>query len=523
MKFHDHQANRHRLAARCGGVVLTMVCGISQARADERVIPLVIPLVVPESTDRADASPTDPDVGHTGVPGTDEVADAAPGFDGPTDLPNDTPSGTPGLVLPLMGEDQGFDVPMPDDPDAGWIDMDENPAPETPAANDMLALFDGRSPALSDSWLSGFDPGGGLFSAGSPIDRIRRGIGLALSVTGTYDSNPSRGYTGEENDGTGDFSLMLGGGVSYLSRTSTWTYGASYTGGYRMFFNQSELSGYSQNAAASLNYSGGPLTASFRVGVNFGSGANRNFESVTDSLSVSYGLSARYQISAKTTVQSDFSQSFTLASGQGNLDTGSFDAGLSALWKYSPLTEFGPGIRYTRLNQEAGPTRTTIGPTFLVNYQLTRKVSLNSRVGMDFVSIDGGGSQDPSFSSSVGLNYRASALWGMNLSLLRDSRASNTASGQFDEVTALRLGYTRNIRRASWNLGIGWESSSVGSNASGAADSPDRGYFAIDTSIGMPVFYGTTQARVFCGYRDENGGTFSSDSFQAGFGLSRDF
>ncbi len=141
-----------------------------------------------------------------------------------------------------------------------------------------------------------------------------------------------------------------------------------------------------------VNYSGGPLTAGLRVGVNFGSGANRNFESVTDTLTVNYGLNARYSISTKTAVQCDISQSGTLASGSGNLDTGSFDAGMSALWKFSPLTEFGPGIRYTRQDQEGGSARTTIGPTVLVNYQASRKISVFSRLGVDFVSIKGAGS-----------------------------------------------------------------------------------------------------------------------------------
>ncbi len=114
-------------------------------------------------------------------------------------------------------------------------------------------------------------------------------------------------------------------------------------------------------------------------------------------------------------------------------------------------------------------------------------------------------------------------MWGMNLALLRDGRASGIATDQFVEVNALRIGYTRNIRRASWTLGVRWESSSVAGNASGAADSPDRDSFAIDTGLAMPVFYGTTQARIFCGYRDEKGGLGSTDSFQAGFCLSRSF
>jgi hypothetical protein len=44
----------------------------------------------------------------------------------------------------------------------------------------------------------------------------------------------------------------------------------------------------------------------------------------------------------------DIGQNYTTASGGNYHNTSSFNVGASALWKYSPLTEFGPGIRYTR-------------------------------------------------------------------------------------------------------------------------------------------------------------------------------
>lgn len=439
------------------------------------------------------------------------------------------------------GDEQGGDDPIPAglwndvgppddnlDTDAGdWLDQNAGNS-EIPAASPpTLAGFPGSPgamPAISDPWLSGFDgPARSPFAPGGVLRDIRQGLSMSLSLTGIYDSNPSRGFSNTGNDSGGDFSLMLGGGVSYQSRASTWTYSANYSGGYRLFFDQSDLNGYSQNAGASLNYTGGPLTAGLSLGMDFGSGANRNYESVTDTINIRYALNARYLISNKTSLQGDFSQSYSTASGQGNRDTGSFDAGLAGLWKYSPLTEFGPGIRYTRRTQDSGPVRTSIGPTFTVNYQLSGKVSLNSRVGMDFVHIDGEGSQDLSFSTAVGINYRASALWGMNLSLLRDNRASYTADGQFEEVTALRLGYNRKIRRASWGLGISWESTSIENNATSAANAANRESFSIDTSLGMPIFRDTTQANIFIGYRDEIGTIQSSNSFQIGFGLSRSF
>jgi hypothetical protein len=318
--------------------------------------------------------------------------------------------------------------------------------------------------------------------------------------------------------------MTLGGTVNYLSRASTWTYGARYTGGYSQYFNQSDLSGYNQSAGASLNYDGGPLTASLNVGIDFGSGANRYYESVVDEISYSYGLSARYRISPKTSLTGDLSQRITSASGSGNSDTESLDLGTSALWKYSRRTEFGPGMRYTRRSGDSSQDRTSIGPTVTVNYELSKKVSLNSRVGMDFAQYEDGENPDPSLYTSIACNYRASPLWSMNLSLLRDNQASYSSAGEFEEFLALRLGYNRKIRRAMWSLGMGWETRST-EDADGATMSrPDRDYLTLDTALSMPVFADTCNASVFMRYSDQSGDSNQSwDSLQTGFSISRSF
>jgi hypothetical protein len=318
--------------------------------------------------------------------------------------------------------------------------------------------------------------------------------------------------------------MTLGGTVNYLSRASTWTYGARYTGGYSQYFNQSDLSGYNQSAGASLNYDGGPLTASFNVGIDFGSGANRYYESVVDEISYNYGLNARYRISRKTSLTGDLSQRITSASGSGNSDTESLDLGTSALWKYSPLTEFGPGIRFTSRSGDSSQDRTSIGPTVTVNYQLSKKVSLNSRVGMDFARYEDGENPDPSLYTSIAFNYRASSLWSMNLSLLRDTQASYSSAGEFEEFLALRLGYNRRIRRANWSLGMGWETRSTDDPGGATSSQADRDYLTLDTALSMPVFADTCSASIFMRYSDQSGASNQSwDSLQTGFSISRSF
>ena len=174
---------------------------------------------------------------------------------------------------------------------------------------------------------------------------------------------------------------------------------------------------------------------------------------------------------------------------------------------------------------DTGGDRTSLGPTLTVNYQLSRKVSLNSRIGTDFPHYEDGGSADPSLYTSIGFNYRPSPLWSMNLSLQRDSQASFSDAGRFEEVTSLRLGYQRRIRRASWNLGMSLETRSTeNSGTSSQAGIPDRDYFSLDTSLGMPVFADTTQASLFLRYSNQDGSANDAwNSFQVGIGLSRRF
>jgi hypothetical protein len=349
------------------------------------------------------------------------------------------------------------------------------------------------------------------------------GFSLSTSISGTYDSNPSLGYSAPGSPEGGDFFVTLGGGMGYRSTSADWTVGANYNGSYSNYFEQSELSGYNQSAGAMVNYEGGPLSAALNVGFNFGSGPNRYYSSVVEQWSLSYGLSARYRISPKTSLAANVSQAFTNASGGNSTDTGSFAMNASALWRYSALTEFGPGIRYTSETGESD--RTSVGPTLNMTYKLAKKVSMTSQVGMEFAHYEVGGSSDPSLTASVGLNYRASRLWGMNLSLFRGTQANPTTAGGFDEITSLSLGYNRRIRRASLDLGMSYETNAAQTPDNGTGDRPDSDYLNYTCSLSMPVLAEKATGRVFISHRNQSGDNTPSagDSTQTGFSLSWNF
>jgi hypothetical protein len=349
------------------------------------------------------------------------------------------------------------------------------------------------------------------------------GFTLATTMSGTYDSNVTQSPGGSVAPVQDDFIMSLGGSIGYMSKSSDWTFGGTYRGSYNQYFSQSDFSGYNQGGSAVVNYSGGRFNASLTTGIDYDEGSNRNYNSAfVARTSVNTNFTAGYRLSPKTSLQGNLGQSYSTASGGDFSDTESFNAGISALWKYSPLTEWGPGLRYTYNTGSSQTGRSSVGPTLTVNYKLSTKVALNSRVGVDFASYEEGGSADPTFSTSIGLNYQASKLWGMNLSLYRDTQADPSVAGSFTEVTSLRVGYHRKVRRATFNMGVGYDVNSLQSPDGGAGD--DRNYFTTDASLGMPVFLNSSFASIFARYSDQQSGvTDSWDGVQMGFSISRSF
>jgi hypothetical protein len=352
------------------------------------------------------------------------------------------------------------------------------------------------------------------------------GLSMNANFSGIYNSNVAANQTTTDSGPKDDFILSLGGNLNYLSKSSALTFGGNYRGNYNQYFNHSEYSGYTQGGSLVANYEGARLSVSGMVSMSIDRGSNSNYSSAfVEQTSINTQLSARYRISPKTSLAGSFGQHFTTASGNYS-DTTSYDFNLSALWRYSALTEFGPGIRYSYDTGSTQLGRSSIGPTLTVNYKLSQKVALNSRIGVDFASYDNGGSADPSMSASIGLNYQASQLWGLNLSLYRDTQADPNYAGDFTEVTSLHVGYHRNIRRATWNVGTTYQTNtSTNSGSSGGGGRPDQDYFSFDTSLGMPLFSNSTYASVFLQFNEQSGSgnTNSWNSFQAGFSLSRSF
>ena len=373
---------------------------------------------------------------------------------------------------------------------------------------------------------SGFANGFGDFSMASRLfENPLEGFNFGVSLDGTYDTNPTQGYGGPDQTSSGDFFATLGGTIAYRSKASALTFGVSYNGSYMEYFSQSELSGYNQGGSLSASYQGGSFTGNFNLGVSMNNGANRYYQAVVNELSLTYSLSGSYRMSAKTSLNANFGQNLTDPRG-GYTATGSFNAGLTAMWHYSDRTQFGPGIRYSADSGTTDNFRTTIGPTVSANYMVDGKISLNSTIGLNFEEYDQG-ENTTSPSASIGVNYKASALWGMSLNYYLGGQANPTMTNGSQEISNLSLNYYRTILRATWNLGVRYEMGAAGTYADPNGRGVNSNFFSVNTGLSMPVFANRAAARISMSW-DQNGGGYSGNSgdngsFQAGAGLSWSF
>ncbi len=387
--------------------------------------------------------------------------------------------------------------------------------------------YAGNSGYSFDGISTGFDNGPVFIPQGDPLHNLVKGFSFSTNLTSIYNSNVTRGNGLPGTPESSDFIIGLGGTVSYLSSGKGFTFGGNYSGSYDQYVDHTDFSGFNQNGGLVANYNGGKISATLTAGLSFGRGSNRDYAvaTVIDQTTINTNLSLRYAYSAKTSITTDMGYSYTTASGVASNDRSSFNLGAAALWRYSPLTEFGPGVRYTTDSGGGSNDRSSIGPTLSMNYKLSSKVSINSRIGLDFASYSNGGSSQTGTSAAISMNYEASRLWGMNLAFDKNSRADGSVSGAFNDVSALRVGYHRKIRRANLNLGMGYESSST-ENSSGipGAVRPDRNYFTMDASLGMPVFYSSSYASLFFKYSDQSADVIETyNSTQLGLSLSRSF
>jgi len=364
---------------------------------------------------------------------------------------------------------------------------------------------------------------------------LLQGIDLGLSSSFVYDSNVNPGAGGSSNQG--DFILTLSPSVAYRTVGGDWYLGGHAALNHSTYFEQSDLGGIGYNGGLDFGYQGHPLTVRGSIGTSLVQGVNRYYGGYSETQNFTSSLSASYQWSAKTSIDARMSYRMTEPDQKEGSSTArnfggseSLDFDLSAMWRASPLLSVGPGIAWSHDTGDSKPERESIGPIIRLKYQLSNKVSADGTFGIQFTDYDGGSSSDPLFTTRLGVNYRASSLWGMNLSVYQGASADGAGAGDYRENLSVRLGYNRRIRRAAVALGVGYETNDIvntGSTSSVATGNA-RDFLTLNASIGMPMFHNRVQASTFFQLREQagdggTGGSSDTDGYKVGLSFSTSF
>ncbi|MDA7871138.1 hypothetical protein N9B08_01750 [Akkermansiaceae bacterium] len=318
-------------------------------------------------------------------------------------------------------------------------------------------------------------------------------LDFELGLLSRYDSNVPLGAPEGRFDEESDFLIQpsLKSSFQLGSGSGEWRFGLK---GQVTRMNFNELGRFNAtNYSFGLNggYQSTRAKLLFDTAYASRGGVNRFVGSFFEQTSVSLRLTGDYTISPKTSFELSVKQSSVGSETAGFADTSSTTFRAAALWKATPLIRLGPGFRYGVRTAETGASiqereLTVTGPVLRLDYKLSTKVSFTSNVGLGFASI--ASRDDELLNWQLGLKYRASSLWGLNLEMIRATQAALVAGGSFAQVSRYRFGYTRKIRRARLNLGVSYEDRELLGPTQVVSDFRESGYLTYTASLGLPVY-----------------------------------
>jgi hypothetical protein len=379
------------------------------------------------------------------------------------------------------------------------------------------------SAGVSKPWLAeayAMPAGSGLVE---DDHELLRAIDFSLASTWLYDSNVN-----QANDRTlpaeGDWIWSLAPSLSWGRKARDFEAKADVKVNYDQYLEMDDYSALDYQAGAELIYRGGPLTLEGGIRQSHVEGVDRYGGGLTELDSLVFAFSGGYKLSPKTSLLAEFtadrSESEQQTGTRAERETSKDVLLLAALWKATPLLELGPGFRAMTASSDGDGDRDAFGPALKANYRLSGKVKLKSRVGLDFVEYQEGGSEE-FVNAALGLEYQLDPLWNFTLSANRDSEPETSAGGGFRESTALRFGVKRKIHTATLGFGVGYESSEF-SGGTAAAFRPGIDFLDIDTSLMVPFYGDRGRGRLFFRYQDSSSDDLNRDwdGFQSGVSFS---
>lgn len=208
-----------------------------------------------------------------------------------------------------------------------------------------------------------------------------QGMSFGLGVEAIYDSN----FRLDDSGGGDEFLISVMPSLRFSSDrddSAMVKLNLEYTPSFRTYFNESDLTGFYQNFAGTLDVNGSRTHLRFYGNFQESAGADRLAGGVVDGSLLSLGLLGTYQIASRTSLGANIGFSSTDYEG-GFEGSETITAGLSGNWAYSERFGFGPYFRFTSSRSDSGAGREAYAFMVQANYQASERIRLQGSLGYE--------------------------------------------------------------------------------------------------------------------------------------------
>jgi hypothetical protein len=383
---------------------------------------------------------------------------------------------------------------------------------------------------------TGFDPvagrpaimdGQGAAFALIPVEnRLLSGLELSARAAFYLDDNINQA-DGFKSGIEKDQIATIGASVAWKTGIRDFTVSVGADLSYDGYADHDEYSGFDYGLRMSTAYQGGPLEITGAFSTSSTQGVERFTGSLATREVTGFMTKLGYDISQKTSFEMSLSLADTRldSSGATALQNSTRSVAMAGfVWQASPLSMLSLDLRATEIETESSGSRSTLGPTVSLNYQLTEKVDLDARIGVDFADASNAGTAETFVYGGIGLAYQLDPLWSFKLNFNHDVEAVQSRAGGFRDFTRLRFAVIRKIRDFQLDLGC-FREDSTASGSGPAASATSQIYSGFDASLSYPLFGAGGSAAVFIRSHHTEADTPSRswEGCQTGFSINKSF
>lgn len=360
------------------------------------------------------------------------------------------------------------------------------------AAGVMLAVF-------CASRLQAQEVKAAQASDASAVDAVSAGdesggrlpIRARLAVSGIYDDNIFISPTNEQSD----YIWNITPGVSYETSDPTLNlehfFTASYDPTIVLFTDNSDQDALEHNAYAMYRYASEKLTLSLDQRFQRLSGSTTDAGNRIDRDIYNSGFLANYQVTGKSQLELEVGYDVADYDDNAKFDTNDIHFGLFWLYQVAPKLVLGFGPEFGWLDVQNNPNQTYQRLTGRLRYDVTEKISLTARAGVEFRQYqDTGNGEDDTLTPVMSLQALYNPFDGTELSLnvYRRVQASSVLAGQNYISTGFSVTARQRIfQKYFLGLAGGFENSEYESTNNLVISNRDDDYFFIRPSFDWDV------------------------------------